>query len=117
MRDLYGIETEKKKSLLNRCYCFAKDYFGLLPTSGGIVLTGLTYTVLYSLGSANHLLNDSSIILNNPAEIFASSKYGEQLASEWSKLGFPVGQFLTYTAKKRITNFWKEIFGGGDKHG
>ena len=110
MKDLYGIE-EKKKSLLNRCYCTAKEYCGIIPVSGGIVLTGGVYTLLYTLGVANHITHD-------PADFLNASQYGEQLAAEWSKAAFPVGQFLTYTAKKRIVGAFNQIFGkGGDKHG
>lgn len=114
MKDLYGIE-EKKKSLLagalDKCYCFTKDYFGAVPITGGVIMTGTLYTLLYTVGAAHH-------ISENPADFLNASGYGDKLAAEWARIGFPAGQFLTYTAKKRIGNMLKDIFGkGGEKNG
>ncbi len=102
----YGLKKQSaKKEMLKKCYCFFKNYFGLLPVSGGMIFTGGIYSILYTFGTANHLASD-------PMDFLNASGYGERLASEWSKVGLPVGQFLTYTAINRFKNFFGGVVGG-----
>lgn len=123
MENLYKPKI-KKKSFLSKCNGFIKDYFGLIPITGGIITTGAVYVISYAIGTINALGHESIALNGNPSDILYQlygygvniGKYGERLAGEWAKAGFVGGQLLTYTLKKRLKSLIDSIFGKGEKN-
>ena len=81
---------------------FLGEYYGLIPTLGGVAVAGVTGLVAYSIGLAHGIYDGQSI-----SSLYT---YASSISRKFVLPGFLVGQFLTYKLKKAIFS----IFKGGE---
>jgi hypothetical protein len=78
---------------------FLSEYFGLVPTLGGVAVAGAAGIVTYSIGMAYGLYNG--------VEVSSLYSYASTISGKFVIPSFLVGQFLTYRLKKSIFSVFK----------
>jgi hypothetical protein len=90
---------EVKPTNFQKTKKFLGEYFGLIPTLGGIVVAGAAGIVTYAIGIAHGIYNG--------VEISSLYNYASAFPGKILPPAFLVGQFLTYRLKKSIVSIFK----------
>lgn len=90
---------EIKPTKLQKIKNFLKEYYGLIPTLGGVAVAGATGLLTYSISTAYGLYNGT--------DISSLYSYASSVSGKFVIPSFLVGQFLTYRLKKSLTSLFK----------
>jgi len=90
---------------------FLKEYFGVIPMSGGMLTAGIVGTTVFLIsvvaGSSqglNYMINGK-----NPVDVITSLyQQASNVAGQYAIPGAAAGQFLTYRFKKSVTSVFKK---------
>jgi hypothetical protein len=98
----------------NRIVKFIKEYNGLVPVLGGLIVSGAAGVIAFAVGSAQSA-SDSFRYLTQTGDFLGTIgmfyQKGSELAGKYALAGYVGGQFVSYKLKKTVSNFFAGILG------
>lgn len=90
---------------------FLREYFGIIPVSGGLLTAGLVGTTTFLISIVAGSSQGLNYVVNgkNPADVIASLyQQAGDVAGMYMMPSAVAGQLLTYKLKKSITSLFKK---------
>ena len=91
---------------------FLKEYYGLIPVTGGLTLAGLAGTTAYSIGLIQNISKEIQYISSTGdiiGGIVSLYDFASSVAGKYVLPGFVAGQLITYKFKKAVVSAFKRI--------